>query len=88
MGYSQDNSEYYTVREAAQKSGLSRKTWYEGGGDTSKVPRIRYGRTIRLLRKDVDEFIREKISEAEQAARRCSQLTSGTALGSGITTAE
>lgn len=79
---------YYTIREAAERSGLAPKTWYEGRGGTSKVPRIRYGRAIRLLRKDVELFIQERISEAQQAAERSSQPPSSVASASAVTTAE
>lgn len=75
MEHSGEKTEFCTIREAAERSGLAPKTWYKGGGGTAKVPRIRYGRAIRLLRKDVDLFIRERISEAEQAARRSYQLS-------------
>lgn len=61
-------TEYYTIREAAERSGLAARTWYEGRGGTSIVPRIRYGRAIRLLREDVERFIHERIREARQAA--------------------
>lgn len=78
MLYTGDNT-YYTVREAAQRSGLSLQTWYKGGGGTAKIPRIRYGRAIRLLRVDVERFILERIFEAEQAVGRSFQPSSNTA---------
>jgi len=83
-----ESTEYYTIREAAERSGLAIKTWYQGSGGTSKVPRIRYGRAIRLLRKDVELFIQERISEARQAAERGLQQASCASSAPRMTTAE
>ena len=65
-----DAAEFCTVREAAEKSGLALKTWYQGGAGTASLPRIRFGRAVRLLRKDVEQFISERVAEAEQAVGR------------------
>jgi hypothetical protein len=65
-----ETAEFCTIREAASKSGLAPKTWYEGAAGTSAVPRIRFGRSIRLLRADVDRFIIERIREAKAAFPR------------------
>jgi hypothetical protein len=62
-------TDFYTIREAARLSGLAIKTWYQGGAGTANIPRIRFGRSIRLLRKDVEHFINERIVEAAQAAK-------------------
>jgi hypothetical protein len=51
-------------------SGLAPKTWYEGAAGTDSVLRIRFGRSIRLLRSDVDRFINERINEAKAACAR------------------
>ena len=59
-------SEFCTMLYAAQRSGIALKTWYQGGAGTDSVPRIRFGRSIRLLREDVEEFIAERIREARQ----------------------
>lgn len=69
MKDTEETKEFYTVHEAAHRSGLAPKTWYEGGAGTSDVPRVRFGRSIRLLRKDVERFISERIAEAERAAK-------------------
>lgn len=45
---------------------MSIQTWYQGGAGTDSVPRIRFGRSIRLLRIDVEQFINDKITEAKQ----------------------
>jgi hypothetical protein len=47
-------------------SGLAITTWYEGRAGTSAVARIRFGRSIRLLRTDVEQFINSRITEAKQ----------------------
>jgi hypothetical protein len=60
-----EKSEFCTMLYAAERSGLGLKTWYEGGAGTSSVPRIRFGRSIRLLRNDVENFIAERIKEAK-----------------------
>jgi predicted DNA-binding transcriptional regulator AlpA len=69
MGYSEENKDFCTIKEAARLSGLALKTWYHGGGGTANVPRIRFGRSVRLLRKDVEHFINERINQAEVLVR-------------------
>lgn len=63
---SSDKREFCTIQEAAQISGLALKTWYKGGAGTNIVPRIRFGRSIRLLRADVERFINARITEAKE----------------------
>lgn len=70
MSNSGDTRDFCTIREAARITGLAPKTWYQGGAGTGRVPRVRFGRSVRLLRKDVERFIEEKIAEAEHATRR------------------
>lgn len=64
-----ENTDFYTIREAARLSGLAIKTWYQGGAGTATIPRVRFGRSIRLLRKDVERFINERIIEATETAK-------------------
>lgn len=64
--HSVKNAEFCTVREAALWSGLAVTTWYQGMAGTKAVPRIRFGRSIRLLRRDVERFINSRITEAQQ----------------------
>lgn len=68
MKYTEETSEFCTIHEAAQRSGLALKTWYQGGAGTAGVRRVRFGRSIRLLRRDVERFINERIVEATQTA--------------------
>jgi hypothetical protein len=58
--------EFCTIRQAALWSGLAVTTWYQGMAGTSAVPRIRFGRSIRLLRTDVEHFINARITAAKQ----------------------
>ena len=67
---SKDKTEFCTVQEAALISGLSLKTWYQGGAGTDAVPRVRFGRSIRLLRSDLEKFIGDRVREAKQAAQQ------------------
>lgn len=66
MSDTADNRALCTIRDAARLSGLAEKTWYEGKAGTSAVPRIRFGRSVRLRCKDVEQFIQGRIHEAEQ----------------------
>lgn len=60
-----ENTEFCTIRYAAQRSGLAIKTWYQGGAGTGAVIRVRFGRSIRLLRSDVEKFITDRVTEAK-----------------------
>jgi hypothetical protein len=73
--------EFCTIKDAATISGLAATTWYEGAAGTDSVPRIRFGRSIRLLRSDVERFVHERISEAKAALSAPSSSYSG--LGEG-----
>jgi hypothetical protein len=63
----EEKTEFCTIRESARRSGLALKTWYQGGAGTDVVPRIRFGRSIRLLRADVERFINDKVIQAKQS---------------------
>ncbi|MDQ3847523.1 MAG: helix-turn-helix domain-containing protein [Thermoproteota archaeon] len=64
----EDSIEFCTIKDAAKRSGLALKTWYQGAAGTHTVPRIRFGRSVRLLRSDVDNFIKERVTKAKQNA--------------------
>jgi hypothetical protein len=70
MKQQEEKKEFYTIREAAIRSGLALQTWYQGGAGTDAVPRIRFGRSIRLLRSDVERFISGRIAEAQHAVKQ------------------
>jgi len=65
--HAEEKTKFCTIREAANISGLALKTWYQCGAGTDVVPRIRFGRSIRLLRADVERFINDRIIEAKQS---------------------
>lgn len=79
MAHGEEIAEFCTIREAARRSGLAPKTWYEGAAGTGTIPRVRFGRAIRLLRKDVEKFINQRISEAEQTIEGSVQTNYGAA---------
>jgi len=58
--------EFCTILYAAQRTGLAVKTWYQGGADTNNVRRVRFGRSIRLVRADVEKFIKDRIAKSEE----------------------
>jgi Helix-turn-helix domain len=66
MGDTEENTAFCTIRDAARLSGLAEKTWYEGKAGTHIVPRVRFGRSVRLRCKDVEQFIQGRIHEAEK----------------------
>lgn len=70
MTHQEEKEEFYTIKEAAARSGLALQTWYQGGAGTDAVPRIRFGRSIRLLRSDVEKFINDRITEAKLSVRQ------------------
>jgi predicted DNA-binding transcriptional regulator AlpA len=78
----EESTEFCTVRDAARLSGLADKTWYEGRAGTASVPRIRFGRSVRLRRKDVEQFIQDRIREAEQQMLKSD--SAGSAAGTRI----
>jgi hypothetical protein len=69
MRNSGESTDFCTIQEAAKRSGLAPKTWYQGGAGTDLVPRVRFGRAIRLLRKDVERFIEEHIAAAKKIGK-------------------
>ncbi len=72
MGYKQEMSdeeergEFCTISYAAKRTGLAAKTWYRGGAGTDQVPRVRFGRTVRLLRSDLERFVSDRIAKSTE----------------------
>lgn len=52
-----------TVKEAAQILGLPESTVYNRKGGTAKLPRIKHGKAVRLVRQDVEAH-RDKLINA------------------------
>lgn len=69
----EEMSEFCTVLYAAQRTGLAVKTWYQGGADTNNVRRVRFGRSIRLVRADVEKFINDRIEKSTKLPGFCKQ---------------
>lgn len=74
MTQTEEMSEFCTVLYAAQRTGLAVKTWYQGGADTNKVRRVRFGRSIRLVRADVEKFIRDRMEMSADLASSCTRI--------------
>jgi predicted DNA-binding transcriptional regulator AlpA len=70
MKEQKEEKEFCTIKEAAKRSGLALQTWYQGGAGTDIVPRIRFGRSIRLLRSDVEQFINDHIRKAKHVIQQ------------------
>lgn len=73
MTQTEETTEFCTILYAAQRTGLAAKTWYQGGADTNNVRRVRFGRSIRLVRSDVEKFIKEKIEKSTELVDLCEQ---------------
>jgi predicted DNA-binding transcriptional regulator AlpA len=69
MNEVEDNSEFCTMSYAAERTGLALKTWYRGGAGTDMVRRVKFGRSVRLLRADVDRFIAQLVDKATMHPR-------------------
>ncbi|HEV7744188.1 MAG TPA: hypothetical protein VGO56_04250 [Pyrinomonadaceae bacterium] len=70
MNEAEENSEFCTMSYAAERTGLALKTWYRGGAGTDAVRRVKFGRSVRLLRADVDRFINELVDKATKHPKR------------------
>ena len=73
VAQTEEMSEFCTILYAAKRTGLGVKTWYQGGADTHKVRRVRFGRSIRLVRADVEKFIRDRLEMSAELAGSCAQ---------------
>jgi hypothetical protein len=70
MSDKEERGEFCTITYAAKRTGLAAKTWYRGGAGTDGVRRVKFGRSVRLLRADVDRFINELVDKATKHPRR------------------
>jgi predicted DNA-binding transcriptional regulator AlpA len=70
----EENSEFCTIADAAKRTGLTRKTWYQGGAGTDGVPRVKFGRSVRLVRADVERFISDRINRAAERSKSAAPL--------------
>jgi predicted DNA-binding transcriptional regulator AlpA len=57
--------QFLNAAELETLTGIARKTWLAGGAGTSAVPRVRFGRSVKWQRTAVEEWLRERLGEAE-----------------------
>jgi predicted DNA-binding transcriptional regulator AlpA len=55
-----------TVKEAAQMLGLAEKTVHNRRGGTYKLTRIRRGRSVRMIRKEVEQHVESLINAGQR----------------------
>ena len=58
-----------TVKEAAEILGLEEKTVHNRGAGTHVLTRVRFGRSIRFIQQEVEEFRDKRIRAAEKLKR-------------------
>lgn len=61
--------QFLNAVELEALTGIARKTWLAGGAGTSAIPKVRFGRSVRWPREAVEEWLRERLSEAELASK-------------------
>lgn len=59
-----------TIKEAAATLALSPKTIYKGGAGTERLTRIRQGRVIRFIRREVEAHVDDLIKKAQRSRSR------------------
>lgn len=59
-----------TVEQAAEILGLSPKTIYNCGGGTGKLTRVRHGRSVRLIRQEVEALNNMRIQHGQRQVKR------------------
>jgi predicted DNA-binding transcriptional regulator AlpA len=62
--------ELITVKEAAEILGLKEKTVYNGRGGTAALARVKQGRNVSLIKRQVLEHKQQKIAEAIRIAEK------------------
>lgn len=55
-----------TVKEAAKMLGLAEKTVHNRGGGTCNLTRIRRGRSVRMIRQEVQQHLESLIKAAQR----------------------
>ena len=53
-----------TAKEAAEMLGISYKTVLNGGAGTSKLTKLRFGRSVRFVRQEVEKLVETKYMQA------------------------
>ena len=70
MSATKQFEEFIDLTQAAKLTGIARSTWANNRGGTHVVLRIRYGRSVRVRRSEVEKFIEARIAEAKRSAKR------------------
>jgi len=60
--------QFLNAVELEALTGIASKTWLAGGAGTSAVPRVRFGRSVKWHRTAVEEWLRERLGEADSAS--------------------
>lgn len=55
-----------SVKEAASLLGLAPRTVYNGKAGTHKLTRIRQGRTVRMIRQEIEAHIEQRIKASQR----------------------
>ena len=56
---------FITVKEAASMLGLSPETVHHFKGGTQKLTRVRFGRSVRMIRQEVDAYIQQRLKASQ-----------------------
>lgn len=65
-----DACELITIKDAALILGLAPSTVHNCKGGTGVFTRVRLGRSVRLIRAEVEQYKQERIAEAQRISRR------------------
>ena len=56
---------FITIKEAASLLGLAPDTVHHGRAGTNKLSRVRFGRSVRMIREQVDDHIQARIKASQ-----------------------
>jgi excisionase family DNA binding protein len=56
---------FITIKEAANMLGLAPDTVHHGRAGTNKLSRVRFGRSVRMIREQVDAYIQERLKASQ-----------------------
>jgi excisionase family DNA binding protein len=57
---------FITIKEAANMLGLSPDTVHHGKAGTDKLTRVRFGRSVRMIRQEVDAHIQKQLKASQR----------------------
>lgn len=70
LNNTENREKLITIKRASEILSLAPKTIYNGRGGTSHLTRVRQGRTVRLLLREVMEHRTEAIERAARLTRK------------------